>query len=145
MITWPRPWIRFPLLSCNRLSKGVRAGQAYTILDLITVLQLPAIFSFGFLGPIVGFLCSNPQCLSCPPLEPVETFCVCSVLYQGVSWVFCLLPGRLTSFFSSLNLTPASCCLWLIPVLEHRADRFCPFPVPCEGEVGVLVICSSQE
>lgn len=138
MITWLRPWIHFPSLSpttgwkSSRLSEGVRAGQACMILALVTVSQLPAIFSFGFLGPVVGFLCSNPQCLSYPPLEPMETFCIHSVLYQGVSWIFCSLPGRPTSFFSSLNLAPTSCCLrLLILVLEHRESRqFLSIPCP---------------
>lgn len=93
------------------LSHVERAGQVYIILVLITVPQLPATFSFGFLGPLVGFLCSNSQCLSHPSLELVETFCTHSVFDQGISQVSCLLPGMPPSFFSFLNLAPASCCI----------------------------------
>lgn len=90
MITQFRSWICVSSLSLTACLSDT---------FLIVVPQLPATFSFGFLRPLVGFLCSNSQCLSHPPLEPMETFCTHSVFDQGVSQVSCLLPGMPPKFF----------------------------------------------
>lgn len=106
----------------SKLSKGVRAGQVYVML-LVTVSQLFSAFSW-ISGAICRFLSRNAQCLFCPPLEPMETFCIHTGLYQGISEVSCSL-GSLFFFFFLFE--PGSCYyllfMTLILVLEHRESR----------------------